>query len=359
MEQDSQLKGSTLLGVGIDSGGTMTKMVYFRPKQPRTLPDYVQHDALPNKLNGLTPDASLDIDCNSGGTLKFIKIPASKNLDFLEFIKSTDLMANHFSKGISITGGGAYKFAQNLEVLGVPVHKINEMVGLVRGLNYLIANDFEIHSEVFSTNDEKPPHVEYPFILANVGSGTSILKITGPDAFERISGSSIGGGTFFGLSALIANTHSYPDILESAKKGDAKNVDMSVGDIYGHNIGKYEHLGLTADLLACSFGKVGVEHKEYEKEDLIASLQKMIAINLGQIVVLNAQIHNVKHVIFAGGFVQNNLFMRKDLDWGVKYWSGGAMQAYFLRHDGYLGALGALLSTASNNDDQINDSQQK
>lgn len=40
-----------------------------------------------------------------------------------------------------------------------------------------------------------------------------------------------------------------------AQAGDASKVDMSVGDIYGQNTAKYEHLGLTSDLLACSFGK--------------------------------------------------------------------------------------------------------
>lgn len=52
------------MGVGVDSGGTMTKFVYFRPKQTRVLPDYVQFDKeLPAKLPGLSPDESLDLDC--------------------------------------------------------------------------------------------------------------------------------------------------------------------------------------------------------------------------------------------------------------------------------------------------------
>jgi len=37
----------------------------------------------------------------------------------------------------------------------------------------------------------------------------------------------------------------------------------------------------------------------------------MVAINLGQIVVLNAQLHHITQIIFAGGFVQNNPFMKK------------------------------------------------
>lgn len=351
MEPTEELKtNGTVLGVGVDSGGTMTKFVYFRPKQTRVLPDYVQFDKeLPAKLPGLSPDESLDLDCYPHGTLRFIKIPASKNVDFMNFIQSTDLLKSHFSKGLNITGGGAYKFAPHLAELGVPVHKVNEMVSLVKGIDYLLTHD-SLHSEVFLTNGETDSafQIKYPFILTNCGSGTSILKITGPNNFERISGSSLGGGTFFGLCSLLGKTKSYTEILELAQAGDASKVDMSVGDIYGENTAKYEHLGLTSDLLACSFGKASTHlEDQYGKEDVVASLQKMLAINLGQIVVLNAQLHNITQVIFAGGFVQNNPFMRKDLNWGVNYWSGGSMQACFLRHDGYLGALGALLSTES------------
>jgi pantothenate kinase len=38
--------------------------------------------------------------------------------------------------------------------------------------------------------------------------------------------------------------------------GDASQVDMTVGDIYGQNIVKYEHLGLTSDLLACRYAQL-------------------------------------------------------------------------------------------------------
>ena len=44
----------------------------------------------------------------------------------------------------------------------------------------------------------------------------------------------------------------FDELLELAEKGDHRNVDMLVGDIYG---GAYSQLGLPADLIASSFGK--------------------------------------------------------------------------------------------------------
>eukprot|EP01036_Dinobryon_divergens_P042146 gene42146-55966_t len=34
---------------------------------------------------------------------------------------------------------------------------------------------------------------EFPYLVVNIGSGVSILKVNGPGAFERVSGTSLGG----------------------------------------------------------------------------------------------------------------------------------------------------------------------
>ena len=75
-----------------------------------------------------------------------------------------------------------------------------------------------------------------------------------------MSGSSIGGGTFFGLARLLASGEglsrapplTFEDLLRLAERGDARRCDMMVGDIYGHD---YKKMGLSADVVACSFGK--------------------------------------------------------------------------------------------------------
>lgn len=37
----------------------------------------------------------------------------------------------------------------------------------------------------------------FPYLLVNIGSGVSIIKVTSLNEFERVSGSSLGGGTFW------------------------------------------------------------------------------------------------------------------------------------------------------------------
>lgn len=73
------------------------------------------------------------------------------------------------------------------------------------------------------------------------------------------------------------------------------------------------------------------------------SLLFMITNNVTQISYLNAERHGVKRVIFAGGFLQQNPYVWSKLTYGIKFWSRGAMQALFLQHDGYLGAIGTFV----------------
>jgi type II pantothenate kinase len=52
----------------------------------------------------------------------------------------------------------------------------------------------------------------------------------------------------------------------------------------------------------------------------------MIAINTAQIVYLNAKLHGVDQVFFAGGFIQDAPDVKKYLEWGITFWSGGTMK---------------------------------
>lgn len=61
------------------------------------------------------------------------------------------------------------------------------------------------------------------------------------------SGTSVGGGTFLGLCALLTDTDNFHDAITLAEKGDHTKVDKMVRDIYG---GDYEKLGLSGDVVA-------------------------------------------------------------------------------------------------------------
>lgn len=83
--------------------------------------------------------------------------------------------------------------------------------------------------------------------MVNVGSGVSVLAVYGPDNYRRVSGTSLGGGTFLGLSCLLTGCRTFEEAIELAAKGNNENVDKLVRDIYG---GDYERFGLSGDIVA-------------------------------------------------------------------------------------------------------------
>jgi pantothenate kinase len=77
-------------------------------------------------------------------------------------------------------------------------------------------------------------------------------QVDSPTQHERISGTSLGGGTFWGLCRLLTGCENFDELLTLSKRGDNTSVDMLVGDIYGTD---YANMGLKANMIASSFGK--------------------------------------------------------------------------------------------------------
>lgn len=65
--------------------------------------------------------------------------------------------------------------------------------------------------------------------------------------------------------------------------------------------------------------------------------------NIGQIAYLQSEKHQVKHIYFGGSFIRGHRQTMNTLSYAIRFWSKGEKQAYFLRHEGYLGAVGAFL----------------
>ena len=274
----------------------------------------------------------------------------------------------------------------------------------------------------------------YPYLLVNIGSGVSMIKVSGPRDFQRVGGTSLGGGTLWGLLSLLTGARTFDDMLGMAERGDNTKVDMLVGDIYGTDYGK---IGLKSTTIASSFGKVFRMKREAEQEaedtggsfngddeimspttlnslptpteapvpakpvpesdvvvepsapeesaypsplpsqptqethdypsplppsagldpnaqrvlgqppfsgsDISRSLLYAISNNIGQIAYLQSSLHNLPHIYFGGSFIRGHRQTMNTLSYAIKFWSKGEKKAYFLRHEGYLGAVGAFL----------------
>lgn len=238
------------------------------------------------------------------------------------------------------------------------------LIGLT-GLDFFIT---EIPREVFTYSDTDPMHFVspretiYPYMLVNIGSGVSILKVTGPRSYQRVGGTSLGGGTLWGLLSMLTGARTFDEMLDQAADGDNAKVDMLVGDIYGTD---YSKIGLKNTAIASSFGKVfrmknaaeaaaadgyGQPPSDgFSDGDVSRSLLYAISNNIGQIAYLQSQIHQLSDIYFGGSFICGHRQTMNTLSYAIKFWSKGSKQAYFLRHEGYLGAVGAFLKRQPKN----------
>lgn len=238
-----------------------------------------------------------------------------------------------------------------------------------------------------------------------------MIKVSGPREFQRVGGTSLGGGTLWGLLSLLTGARNFEEMLDMAECGDNTHVDMLVGDIYGTGYGK---IGLKNTTIASTFGKVyrtkrraeresedygGLANGDHFKhhrpsatsptprtastnggpqmtnadddypgtsssnylpksaddpsthpgapafrpEDISRSLLYAISNNIGQLAFLHAEKHNCAQIYFGGSFIGGHWQTMATLAYAIKFWSEGTKQALFLRHEGYLGAVGAFL----------------
>lgn len=274
--------------------------------------------------------------------------------DSLSLVK--DQLFNPSVFSVSATGGGAYKYQSLLEdLLGRPCEKADELESLIRGITFLQEiYPNECYTFIPSDSGNQPRKVVipmkqsvYPFILVNIGSGVSILKVTSENVCERVGGCPMGGGTFFGLARLLAGGLSFDEALKQAGEGNKNNVDMLVRDIYG---GNYDKFNLKGSVVASSFGKLGREGNDtaFSQADVLASILHMITNNIGSLANLHAKAYGITRIIYSGNFFHHNQAAMHLLSMSMRYWSAGAVKALFLEHEGYCGAVGALLSSLKN-----------
>ncbi len=84
----------------------------------------------------------------------------------------------------------------------------------------------------------------------------------------------------------------------------------------------------------------------WSSADMARSLLYMVSNDIGQISSLYAMLHDIKAVYFGGFFLRHHPVGLHTISYAVNYWSKGRVTAHFLRHEGYLGAIGAFMQGA-------------
>lgn len=347
---------------GMDIGGTLSKLVYFEPKDMAQGESESEIEILKNIRKYLTKNSSygktghrdthLQMENVSlrgiVGTLHFIRFPTSEMKNFL-MLANQKGMAKLVTT-VCATGGGAFKFEDDFKrEVNMKLAKYDELESLLKGLLYVDKNNpTECYYWTHPTEDTKCAKVRYdfsspyPFLLVNIGSGVSILSVTSATECKRVSGTSLGGGTFLGLCCLLTGCNTFEEAIELAAEGDHTHVDKLVRDIYG---GDYAKFGLPGDLVASSFGQMNSREKrsKVSRQDLARATLVTITNNIGSIARMCAKQEKLEKVVFIGNFLRVNPIAMKLLAYAMEYWSKGSLRALFLEHEGYFGAVGCLL----------------
>ncbi|KAI1731921.1 fumble domain-containing protein [Ditylenchus destructor] len=323
---------------GIDIGGTLTKLVYFEPTDRSEYLETedellrektIHHYLTTNKAYGESGIRDDDLQLNNVningrvGVIHFIRFPTDRMMNFIKLVKS---------KG----------FAQiSSTELGMKLHKADELESLIKGIEFVAANNAdECYYYDQPLDSEKCRKVIWRWSSARCSS-TDHKYPNGVESTSEglqypyvvISGSSIGGGFFQGLCCLLCGCETFEEAIELATKGDNKNIDKLVRDIYGSG---YDSIGLPEDIVAASFGKItnASERAKARKEDLARSALVTTTNNIGSIALNAAKQY--------GNFLRVNPIAAKQLAYAMDFWSQGQKKALFLVREGYFGAVGCL-----------------
>ena len=188
--------------IGIDVGGSTTKIVAFRNGKMLS-PQFICADDPLTSLYGA----------------------------FGKFTTENDIALSDIKK-IIMTGVGS-SFADK-PIYGLPCEKAGEFECVGRGGLYL------------SGLDEA--------IVISLGTGTALVyaKRDGDVVTtEYLGGTGVGGGTLVGLSKKLLGMESIDHIEELAKSGDLSNIDLKISDISSKG-----SLFLSSNMTASNFGKL-------------------------------------------------------------------------------------------------------
>ena len=240
--------GKTVLG--IDVGGSATKIVGFREKN--------------GKRELISP--------------QFVMANDPLTSIYGAFGKFT--MENGLSLGdidrVMMTGVGS-TFAEKPLYEGLDCRVVPEFESVGRGGLYL------------SGLDEA--------IVISMGTGTALIyakkQEEGDVKIEYLGGTGVGGGTLLGLSRLMLGVDTVEHIEQLAEEGDLSNIDLRISDMSRKNL----HPNMNLDLTASNFGKL---NDLANKNDIALGIANMVGETIGMLAVFAARNYHLNRVVLTG-----------------------------------------------------------
>ena len=235
--------------IGIDVGGTTTKIVGFRKTE-----DGKKELIAPQFVRATDPLTSI-----YGALGKFT---TENKLELSDIDK------------IMMTGAGSAVIRKNIYNLNcqpVPEFASSGMGGLyLSGLNEAI--------------------------VVSMGTGTALIhakKEGEKHSIQYLGGTGVGGGTLVGLSRKLVGVDTVEHIEQLCTDGDLNNVDLRIKDISQN----HTYHGINENLTAANFGKIS---DMATPADLALGIANMVAETVAMLAIFAARAHGIRNIVLIG-----------------------------------------------------------
>ncbi len=236
--------------IGIDVGGSTTKIVGFRHEEGQT----------PTLIEPLFVRATDPITSIYGAFGKF----TSENKLSLSDIRR-----------VMMTGVGSSYLTDS--IYGLDCRAVSEFSGVGLGGLYL------------SGLKEA--------IIVSMGTGTALVhakrQLGGKTTINYLGGTGVGGGTLLGLTKKITGVDTIEHIEALCEGGDLSKIDLTIRDISKQD----DKFPIGANLTAANFGKLS---DMASNEDIALGLANMVAETVAMMAIFAARGHGVKDIVLTG-----------------------------------------------------------
>lgn len=167
-----------------------------------------------------------------------------------------------------------------------------QLPGKIASTNIFKVPEFEAIAEYTRFN------FDIPTLVVSAGTGIPFVEVA-EETHHHKGGTSLGGGTLFGLGKRLTGINSFAELEELAVTGDPTNVNLTVGDIVGSGIGI-----LPPEASASYFSKSGGS-----KSDIAAALFHMVGEPMATTVNILLDSLNYETAICIGRTMTSDLFV--------------------------------------------------
>jgi len=155
-------------------------------------------------------------------------------------------------------------------------------------------------------------------IIVSMGTGTALIharKIGDRTETKYLGGTGVGGGTLLGLSRRMIGVDTIEHLEQMCEMGNLDNVDLRIKDISAD-----ESFQINGDITASNFGKLS---DIANKNDVALGIANMIAETIAMLAVFAARSFNVKTVVLTGNLTTlkpiATVFEGLEENFGIKF----------------------------------------